>query len=166
MVRTTSPLMIQCTINVIILLSFPNIVVNYLAFIQKIIKMMTRFYSSYITILMKQLTQSEFDNAISTGISVVDFFATRCGPCKMIAPYLEEMDEKTGDKVNFFKVDVDQEKGLAASQSIRAMPTLKIFNNGVEVKTIVGADLQGVWDALQAEIAKSASEDDITKMAA
>lgn len=43
---------------------------------------------------MKQVTQAEFNDAISSGISVVDFFATRCGPCKMIAPYLDEMEEK------------------------------------------------------------------------
>ncbi len=106
---------------------------------------------------MKHLTQADFAASIWSGIVLVDFFATWCGPCKMIAPYLEEMDEKTGDQVSFYKVDVDQEKVLAASQNISAMPTLKIFNNGVEIKTIVGADLQGVWDGLQAEIAKSAS---------
>ena len=103
---------------------------------------------------MKQLNQSEFANAIASGIVVIDFFATRCGPCQMIAPYLEEMDEKTGDMVSFYKVDVDQESKIAASQGITAMPTLKIFNNGKEMHTIVGADLQGVRKGIQTELEK------------
>lgn len=86
---------------------------------------------------MKQLSNEEFAQAIASGISVVDFFATRCGPCQMIAPYLEEMDEKTGDAVKFFKVDVDEQRQLAAAQDITAMPTLKIFKDGVEFQTIV-----------------------------
>jgi thioredoxin 1 len=105
-------------------------------------------YKEYVRILyyyhnlMKHLTQAEFDLAISDGIVVVDFFAERCGPCKMIAPYLDQMQGQLGDHVTFYKVDVDQENAIAAQQGITAMPTLKIFNNGKEVKTIVGADLQ------------------------
>jgi thioredoxin 1 len=101
---------------------------------------------------MKHLTESEFNPAITNGIVVIDFFAERCGPCKMIAPYLEQMQEKLGETVQFYKVDVDQENNLAAQQGITAMPTLKIFNNGKEVKTIVGADLQGLFDGIQNEL--------------
>ena len=81
---------------------------------------------------------------------MVDFFATRCGPCKMISPYLEEMQEKLGDTVTFYKIDVDDEGALAATQNITAMPTLKIFKDGQVVKTIVGADLEGLWKGIQA----------------
>lgn len=105
---------------------------------------------------MKQLTQEEFTPAISSGVVVVDFFATRCGPCKMIAPYLVEMEEKLGDKVSFYKVDVDEQRTLAASQDITAMPTLKIFKDGVAVETIVGADLQGLWTGIQKQIGEVA----------
>lgn len=102
---------------------------------------------------MKHLTQADFNTAITDGIVVVDFFAERCGPCKMIAPYLDQMQTQLWDSVTFYKVDVDQENAIAASQGITAMPTLKIFNNGKEVKTIVGADLQGLWDGIQNELA-------------
>lgn len=101
---------------------------------------------------MKHLTQVEFHPAIADGIVVVDFFAERCGPCKMIAPYLDQMQEKLAGHVNFYKVDVDEENAIAAQQGITAMPTLKIFKDGKEVKTIVGADLQGLWDGIQNEL--------------
>jgi thioredoxin 1 len=101
---------------------------------------------------MKHLTQVEFNPAIADGIVVVDFFAERCGPCKMIAPYLDQMQEKLAGHVNFYKVDVDEENAIAAQQGITAMPTLKIFKDGKEVKTIVGADLQGLWDGIQEQL--------------
>ncbi len=98
---------------------------------------------------MKHLTQAEFTDAIGSGISVVDFFATRCGPCQMIAPYLEEMNEKLWETVSFYKVDVDEQRALAAEQGITAMPTLKIFKDGIQQEEIVGADLQGLWQGIQ-----------------
>jgi len=101
---------------------------------------------------MKQIGQQEFDTAIAQGIVVVDFFATRCGPCKMIAPYLEEMSEKLTGQVSFYKVDVDEEQTIARLQNIQAMPTMKIFNNGKEAKTIVGADLKALWAAIQEQL--------------
>jgi len=86
---------------------------------------------------MKQLTQSDFHSHIASGIVVVDFFATWCGPCKMIAPYLEEMQAKLGDSVHFYKVDVDEQPSLASQYGVTAMPTMKIFQQGQVVKTIV-----------------------------
>jgi thioredoxin 1 len=67
----------------------------------------------------------------------------------MIAPYLEQMAEKLAGHVIFYKVDVDTEQALSALQQITAMPTLKIFKDGVVIKTIVGADLESVWDGIQ-----------------
>ena len=67
----------------------------------------------------------------------------------MIAPYLEEMSEKLAGQVSFYKVDVDEEQTIARLQNIQAMPTMKIFNNGEEAKTIVGADLKALWAAIQ-----------------
>lgn len=103
---------------------------------------------------MKQIGQQEFGTAIAQGIVVVDFFAERCGPCKMIAPYLDEMSEKLAGQASFYKVDVDQEQTIARLQNIQAMPTMKIFKDGQEVKTIVGADLKALWTALQEMIGR------------
>lgn len=95
------------------------------------------FYLSFYYNNMQLLTNETFATATGTGIVVVDFFATRCGPCKMIAPYLEQMATQFAGKVDFYKVDVDEQPYLSASQGIRAMPTLKVFRNGIIEETIV-----------------------------
>ena len=74
----------------------------------------------------------EFD-----GISVVDFWAEWCGPCKMLAPVFEELSEELTD-VNFVKVDIDQSMDLAQKFRIVSVPTMKIFKNGEEVDTLMG----------------------------
>lgn len=102
---------------------------------------------------MKLLTNSEFQTTIASGITVVDFFAEWCGPCKMLAPYLEEMAGKLEGKATFYKVDVDSEQALSQAQGITAMPTIKVFKDGVEFRMIRGADAQGIWTAVNDAIA-------------
>lgn len=87
--------------------------------------------------------------------TVVDFYAVWCGPCKMIAPLVEDLKGEYADKVNFVKVDVDQEPGLAAQYGINAMPTfLFLAPGGEETGRIVGADR----DALTAKVKEIAAE--------
>jgi thioredoxin 1 len=69
---------------------------------------------------------------------VVDFFATWCGPCKRISPYLEKLSEELTDVV-FIKVDVDELENVAREQNISAMPTFYLFKNGEKVADLVGA---------------------------
>ncbi len=102
----------------------------------------------YLSYIMKTLTNSQFTQAISSGVVVVDFFAERCGPCKMLAPYLEEMSMKLAGQATFYKVDVDSEQQLSMAQGITAMPTIKVFIDGVEFRMIRGADAQGIWTAI------------------
>ncbi len=71
-------------------------------------------------------------------VTVVDFFATWCGPCKMLAPVFEGLSNEMGSQVNFAKVDIDQSMNLAQQYQITSVPTMLIFKNGVVVDKISG----------------------------
>ncbi|MBS6005819.1 MAG: thioredoxin [Clostridium baratii] len=71
------------------------------------------------------------------GVVLVDFFATWCGPCKMIAPIIDELEAEVGD-VKFVKVDVDESPEVATRYGIQSIPTLKVFKDGENVDTVVG----------------------------
>ena len=70
---------------------------------------------------------------------LVDFWAEWCGPCKMIAPIVEELAEEMDGKVKFAKLDVDSNPKTATNYGIRGIPTLLIFNGGKPVDQVVGA---------------------------
>lgn len=69
---------------------------------------------------------------------LVDFFATWCGPCKMLSPILEEIRDELGDDIIIGKVDVDENFDLARSYGIMSVPTLLLFVGGEESKRIIG----------------------------
>ena len=81
----------------------------------------------------------EFNNAIAKGRVLVDFFATWCGPCQMLAPVLEDIDKKgeAGD-LTIVKVDVDEAGVIAARFGIQSIPTLILFENGKQIKHALG----------------------------
>ncbi|MDR5588422.1 thioredoxin [Clostridium aquiflavi] len=88
--------------------------------------------------MSKILKVNEFDDAIKEGIVIVDFFADWCGPCKMLAPIFQELEEEMKDKVKFFKVNVDESGELASKFSVFSIPTMIIFKDGKDVSTEVG----------------------------
>lgn len=87
-----------------------------------------------------ELDSSNFETTISAGSApiVVDFWAPWCGPCKAIAPILEELAEELGDAVKICKVNVDNNSDIAGKYEIRAIPTILIFKDGKVADTVVG----------------------------
>ena len=88
---------------------------------------------------VKHLKTAEFDAVTEAApLAVVDFWADWCGPCRMLAPAIEELDKQYGDKVLVAKVNVDQEPELARRFGIMSIPTVVFLKNGVEVDRKVG----------------------------
>ena len=80
--------------------------------------------------MLKHLdNKEEFDQLIKGGTVLVDFFATWCGPCKMLSPVLEQVAEENPD-LTVLKIDVDEVGELAARYGVQAIPTLILFKNG------------------------------------
>ena len=87
---------------------------------------------------MKQINQTEFEQIRnSEELMVVDFFATWCGPCKMLAPVLDELSNEIND-VKFVKIDTDENMDLAMEFNITTIPTLVFMKNGIEIDRKVG----------------------------
>ena len=74
-----------------------------------------------------------------TKLVLVDFWAEWCGPCKQIAPTLEELAEKYSENLSVCKVDVDANRELALQYNVRSIPSLMIFKNGEMVDSLIGA---------------------------
>ena len=90
------------------------------------------------------LTDANFQKTISKGVTLVDFWAPWCTPCKIQGPIVSEVAEEIGDKANICKLDVDQNKKTAAKLKIRSIPTIMIFKNGKPVKQFVGVKTKSV----------------------
>ena len=90
---------------------------------------------------LKNTTDATFadDVLLSEKPVLVDFWATWCGPCRKVAPILEEISEQYGDKIEVVKLDTDANIDTAARYGVVSIPTLNVYVKGQVVKTIVGA---------------------------
>jgi thioredoxin 1 len=84
------------------------------------------------------LKEADFDQAIQNGVTLVDFWATWCGPCMMQTPILEKVAEKLEGKATIAKINVDEEQNLAARFGVQSIPTLILFKDGRQVQKMVG----------------------------
>jgi len=84
------------------------------------------------------LTKADFDQKIKTGVALVDFWATWCGPCRAAGPIIEELSKEYAGKILVGKVDVDHEQELAAKYGVMSIPTIILFKDGVEIGRQVG----------------------------
>lgn len=87
---------------------------------------------------MRVVKTNEFESATKSGVVLVDFYADWCGPCKMIAPILEQLNDEYQGKLNIIKVDVDAEGGLAQKYGIMSIPTLMLFKDGQVLGQVLG----------------------------
>ena len=92
-------------------------------------------------IMTISVTNETFENEVleQTKLVLVDFWAEWCGPCKQIAPTLEELAEKYSENLSICKVDVDANRELALQYNVRSIPSLMIFKNGEMVDSLIGA---------------------------
>lgn len=88
------------------------------------------------------LTAASFDEAISEGVALVDFWAAWCPPCKEQGPIVEKLASAYAGRALIGKVDVDKEVGLAARFSVKSIPTLILFKDGDEAQRLVGLKLE------------------------
>ena len=81
--------------------------------------------------MITKINQTDFETkVVNDPVAVVDFSATWCGPCRMLAPVLEEISEKYADKVSFYSVDVDESPELAMQYRVSSVPCLVLLKNG------------------------------------
>ena len=89
--------------------------------------------------MITKINEQDFQTkVVNDAVAVVDFSATWCGPCRMLAPVLEEISEELAGKANFYNVDVDESNGLAMGFAVSSVPTVLILKNGKVAAQSVG----------------------------
>lgn len=101
--------------------------------------------------MLKHITDSEFDSAVQSGAVLVDFYADWCGPCKMIAPVLEQLAAEH-PALTVLKVNVDESPALAARFGVMSIPTVLYYKDGQMVDQTVGALGKAAFAAKVAQI--------------
>ena len=94
------------------------------------------------------LTEKDFDATIEKGVTLVDFWATWCGPCKMLAPVIESLADQYDGRAAVCKVDIDEQMDLAARFGIMSIPTVIVFRDGAMEQQAVGVQPESVYQTM------------------
>lgn len=104
---------------------------------------------------MEEITKATIADLLAERVAVLDFWATWCGPCRMMSPIVETLAEKYQGRVAFGSVNVDEEEELAIAYRISAIPTLLFFKDGKQVNKTMGvrsaSELEGIIEGLLAD---------------
>lgn len=95
-----------------------------------------------------KITSENFASTIASGVTLVDFWADWCGPCKMLAPVLDAVAVELAGKAKIGKINVDEQEALARQFSIMSIPTLIIFKDGTLMEKVSGFRQQNVISAM------------------
>ena len=101
--------------------------------------------------MVTKISNNDLSQAKAQGVAVLDFSATWCGPCQMLAPVLHELADEVGSKAAFYSIDVDENRQLATEYGISSIPCLVVLKHGQEVDRSVGFEPQ---PAIQAFLEK------------
>ena len=93
---------------------------------------------------VEHLNDSNFAEKTANGIALVDFFATWCGPCRMLGPIIEEIGAESDGSFAVYKVDIDECPDIAMDFGIMSVPTIVVLKNGVEVERLIGVQPKAV----------------------
>ena len=105
---------------------------------------------------MKQINQEELEEAIVSGVSVVDFYADWCGPCKILANTLNQVEQSSPNS-GFYKIDIDNNMELAANLGIKNIPTVIFFKDGIEQRRLLGNNATSSYENIINELFNSSS---------
>lgn len=99
------------------------------------------------------LTAENFEATVNSGVSLVDFWAPWCGPCRMIAPVIDELAGEFEGKANICKVNTDEQQDLAVKYGVRSVPTILFMKDGEIVDQVIGAQSkQALADKINAHL--------------
>jgi thioredoxin 1 len=82
---------------------------------------------------------AQFQSVIAEGVTLVDFYGTWCGPCKALAPFIDQLAEEFTGKAHVLKLDIEQAPEIPTHLGVRGVPTVMVFKNGVAQATIIGS---------------------------
>ncbi len=102
---------------------------------------------------IKYLDDQNFEAEIAKGVTLVDFYADWCGPCRMIAPIIEELSNEMDGKAKIAKLDIEKAQNVTSKFGVTSIPTIIIFKDGKEHKRVVGVrDKEALADLISSAI--------------